>query len=194
MAIKKSSELLTVLGDVQLTGGGTGLTSPIYTLHPLDLRNPPETTLAPLLQPFPNTSVSALNPDLPTIFLAECVFVYLPPTATHALINFFTSTFHAPGCAAVIYEMFGLSDAFGRVMKDNLRSRGVEIPGVIEDKEMQSQVARLIKGGMTHGNAVTLKAFRERGIDPREMARLVRSDTPEIMNLYSSQILLNRVP
>ena len=70
-----------------------------------------------------------LSPHLPTLLLFECVLVYMHPSASDALIRWFAdyctgpvpspSTAAALGC--IVYEMFGLTDAFGRVMLTNLR-------------------------------------------------------------------------
>jgi len=90
-------------------GGGTGLDSPLYTLLPCDLRDLPALTAA--LAPH-------LDPSLPTLLLAECVFVYVPPIDVSNLLRWFATTF-AQG-ASVSYDPFGLHDSFGRVMVRNL--------------------------------------------------------------------------
>lgn len=90
-------------------GGGTGLDSPLYTLLPCDLRD--LATLTAALQPY-------LDPTLPTLLLAECVFVYVPPQDVTNLLNWFSSTFTQGTC--VSYDPFGLDDSFGKVMVRNL--------------------------------------------------------------------------
>ena len=77
-----------------------------------------------------------LSPHLPTLLLFECVLVYMHPSASDALIRWFADYCTGPdpspspstgsnsntgalGC--IVYEMFGLTDAFGRVMLTNLR-------------------------------------------------------------------------
>jgi [phosphatase 2A protein]-leucine-carboxy methyltransferase len=66
-----------------------------------------------------------LSPTLPTLLLFECVLAYMNPAASNALIRWFVDYFStaAPGglLGGVVYEMFKLNDAFGRVMLNNLK-------------------------------------------------------------------------
>lgn len=67
-----------------------------------------------------NENTPALfDASLPTLILAECVLVYLDQTQSDALIEWFSDTFTVIG--AIVFEMFGLDDSFGRVMKENLK-------------------------------------------------------------------------
>jgi len=97
----------------------------------VDLRTPPAASLAPLL-----TSADGgkdgeplLSPALPTLLLCECVLAYMTPAASGALVRWFVDYFATAAAAAgplgaVVYEMFKLNDAFGRVMLNNLKVRG----------------------------------------------------------------------
>lgn len=140
MAIRKSRELSEVLGspeDITIgefvrhcqgrkvvsesSGeelGGTALHSSRYHLLPCDLRLPPTTSLAPVLD-------ALLSPSLPTLLLCECVLVYISPESSAALFEWFVNRFAAARDGSVlgtiVYEMFGLQDAFGQVMLHNLR-------------------------------------------------------------------------
>jgi [phosphatase 2A protein]-leucine-carboxy methyltransferase len=106
-------------------GGGTTLRSLVYNLFPLDLRTPPAASLAPLLTTG-HDGEPMLSPTLPTLLLFECVLAYMDPAASNALIRWFVDYFAAaPGglLGGVVYEMFKLNDAFGRVMLNNLKVR-----------------------------------------------------------------------
>jgi [phosphatase 2A protein]-leucine-carboxy methyltransferase len=116
-------EIVTLIWYLQsLTGGGgTTLRAPVYNLFPVDLRTPPATSLATLLG---SGDEPLLSPALPTLLLFECVLAYMNPTASNALIQWFVDYFSAPGgglLGGIVYEMFKLNDAFGRVMLNNLK-------------------------------------------------------------------------
>lgn len=166
MAIKKHQQLSQPLGEgVQVTGGGTGLKSDIYSLQATDLRKPPPEIFQGLFDE------RILDPDLPTLFLAECVFVYLSPTITSKLISYITSKFATSGCAGLVYEMFGLGSKFGRVMRDNLRVRGIELPGAEEATALESQTRRFEDAGMKSAKSLTLKSVRKEYIEDSELKR-----------------------
>lgn len=106
------------------------LYSPVYNLLSADLRTAPSEHLEPLLAssstiPPDQTSPHAENlllPSLPTLLLFECVLVYMTPTASCNLIKWFVDYFSGKGAlGAIVYEMFGLDDAFGRMMLSNLK-------------------------------------------------------------------------
>lgn len=108
-------------------GGGTTLRTPVYNLLPVDLRTPPAVSLASLLSADHDGEEPMLSPTLPTLLLFECVLAYMNPAASNALIRWFVDYFStAPGgglLGGVVYEMFKLNDAFGRVMLNNLKVR-----------------------------------------------------------------------
>lgn len=88
------------------------LRSDKYTLYPSDLRHVPSSTLGQLVRD------GTLSPEFPTLFISECVFAYMPRETSDALVEWFTATFQVVG--GVLYEMFGLDDSFGSIMRQNL--------------------------------------------------------------------------
>ncbi|TFK44925.1 S-adenosyl-L-methionine-dependent methyltransferase, partial [Crucibulum laeve] len=140
MVIRKNlSEALGSPSDIHIIHGGTGVRSPKYHLIPADLRLPPSEKLENLLFS-PNSDSSStedkpiLSTSLPTLLLFECVLVYVSPSQSSRLLGWFVDKFSKSesidgilGC--IVYEMFGLNDAFGRVMVNNLKARNVFLPG-----------------------------------------------------------------
>ena len=138
MAIRKSKELSSHLGkpeDVKLglflgcrtivfisscitAEGGTALYASSYHLLPIDMRRPPIETLTPTLGPI-------LSSSLPTLLIFECVLCYMSPEASAAIVQWFVDylsvTPEKPVLGGIVYEMFGLGDAFGQVMYENLK-------------------------------------------------------------------------
>lgn len=126
--------LSLLYSPTHIGGGGTTLRSPVYNLLPVDLRTPPAASLAPLLASGSGKDDEPLlSPSLPTLLLFECVLAYMTPDASNALIRWFVDYFAAAGATAgplggVVYEMFKLNDAFGRVMLNNLKVRARASP------------------------------------------------------------------
>ncbi|TFK50971.1 leucine carboxyl methyltransferase [Heliocybe sulcata] len=174
MAIKKSKDLCGILGqseDIKLESGGIALHSPIYHLIPADLRLPPAATLGPALAA---SDSSLLSPNLPTLLLWECVLVYMSPEASFSLIQWFVEYFsHGTGpLGGIVYEMFGLSDSFGRVMHENLKARGVSLPGAVPYPDVASLPNRFLQHGFTMAHALTLRDIRRTYISSSEAERI----------------------
>ncbi|CAD6580647.1 MAG: carboxy methyl transferase for protein phosphatase 2A [Tremellales sp. Tagirdzhanova-0007] len=150
--------------------GGTCLSSTIYKLLPLDLRESPSSSLNRHLLPH-------LDPKLPTIFLAECVFCYMRPDESREVIRWFGERFER--CCGAVYEMCGLEDTFGNVMKRNLASRGLSLPGAEPFRDTQSQAARFLDTTLGEGvfqmsGAKSLWEIRNRVIAKHELARIAK--------------------
>ncbi|EMD33157.1 hypothetical protein CERSUDRAFT_118220 [Gelatoporia subvermispora B] len=177
MAIRKNKDLGAALGPVDkvsLTSGGTTLHSSVYHLLPADLRLHPAEVLTPLLSsPLPGASEPLLSPAHPTLLLFECVLVYMTSAASSALIQWFTDYFAERGVlGGLIYEMYGLEDQFGRVMKENLKARGISLPGVAPFTTFASVQSRFAGYGFTTSHAVTLRDLRRSYVTPAEQERI----------------------
>ncbi|ELU36757.1 leucine carboxyl methyltransferase [Rhizoctonia solani AG-1 IA] len=172
-AVMQSQPLSNALGsDVKIgerERGGTGLGSSNYRLIPLDLREG-VSVLEPLISS--PSSNAPLDPSLPTLFIAECVFVYMPPSASGAILQWFSNTFGR--AAGIVYEMFGLQDSFGKVLKDNLKARHIELPGVDAFPTLNSQLSRYTSNGFSHSKGRTLKSIRRENIPVSELQRISR--------------------
>lgn len=191
MTIKKHKDLYNLLGDpanITLINGGTSLHSPVYHLLPVDLRQDPSESLAPVLSQ--DTNGSLLDLALPTLLLFECVLCYLAPEKSSRLLHWFKGYIQpsaAFGC--IIYEMFGLDSQFGRVMKGNLRvrllsvivrdvpdncgvkARNVELPGAEPFQTIEQVQQRLVDLGLTVSSALSLDAIRKECIPKSELQR-----------------------
>lgn len=200
MAIKKSKQLSTVLGEEILlcrwlvllskradglrptAQGGAALHSPVYHLLPCDLRLPPAEALGRVLEPF-------LAPSLPTLLLFECVLAYMTPDASSALLRWFVDHMGAGVLGCVVYEMFGLNDTFGKVMVNNLKvraariyqasvthlnvqERNVTLVGAEPFTTLNALKGRFYDVGFAHSDAVTLRDIRRRYLDPGEVERV----------------------
>jgi [phosphatase 2A protein]-leucine-carboxy methyltransferase len=93
----------------QVSQGGSRLDTPLYTLLPLDLRIKKDLQ-AQAQENDPLDALSTLlDPELPTLFLAECVYCYMQPEESGRVIEWFAAKFKGKGgCLGVVYEMCGL--------------------------------------------------------------------------------------
>lgn len=122
-------------GDIRLSP--TDLHATNYHLVGADLRNIDEL--------FAKFKISEVNFDLPTIFLAECVLVYMEPRNCFNLLRALTERF--PNAALINYEQVNLNDRFGEVMLTNLRARGCTLAGVESCRSLDTQIGRMVECG-----------------------------------------------
>jgi len=106
-----------------------------YHLIGHDLRSPPSVLFDKLTHPN-----HAYNRSIPTLFILECVIMYLPDVASRELLHYIaqsptsysstncdstTSQEDAPFVAVVIYDPIPSNDRFGQLMIDNLQKVGI---------------------------------------------------------------------
>lgn len=99
-------------GDVKIESGGQDLISNDYWLLSGDLYNFTSSIMERLLS-------LGLDTSLPTLFLSECVLIYMSAAAGDQLIQYACQTF--PTCCFLTYEQILPNDAFGQVMIQNLK-------------------------------------------------------------------------
>lgn len=66
-----------------------------------------------------NTISNYVNFEYPTLVIAECVLVYLPPQTSGSLMDWFGNKFN--DLMVIVYEMCEINDKFGQVMINNLK-------------------------------------------------------------------------
>lgn len=93
--------------------------------------------------------------DLPTIFVAECVFVYIDPAKTKQFLQWSASKFHS-SIALINHEQLNIFDKFGQVMLENLSQRGCSLPGLEACRDKTSHLNRLIESGWQNGHCWTM--------------------------------------
>lgn len=107
--------------------------TPHYHLHARDLRD--ITSSSDLLQ--------GMDPTLPTLVISECCLCYLQPDKTDHVLDWLSSHFTS-GLGIAVYEPIGGNDSFGKVMIENLASRGISLPSLKKFPTLESQVQRLV--------------------------------------------------
>lgn len=163
----KSPDLLKpcIPGPIEIDRKGDKLRSSNYCIYPYDLRNFRALYCGEPALPHPILAgpygPHGINPDLPTLIISECCFCYLLPIVTHNVLDFFKSLFlpEIP-LSIVIYEPVNPFDPFGKMMEQNLASRGITLHGLKEWHSLEKQRERLFtffstSGGSSHRHSVT---------------------------------------
>ncbi|KAL7299413.1 hypothetical protein TKK_0007658 [Trichogramma kaykai] len=97
---------------------------------------------------------AGINFDLPTIFIAECVLVYVDVQAISNLLKYLAKSFS--DCIFINYEQVNLNDTFGRIMLENLRARGCMLPGHEDCENLDKQKSRFTSNGWDGAKAWTM--------------------------------------
>ena len=149
---------------VHISADGTALTSPLYNIHAVDLRDLAQPTSITRSHP---PALPNLHPDIPTLLLSECCLTYLPAaTSTALLASFATTLIPRPApLEVVMYEPLHPHDVFGKTMRANLASRGISMPGVdaFPDLEAHERRLREVLGKGHSGQGNTAREDGEQG-------------------------------
>ncbi|XP_044742699.1 leucine carboxyl methyltransferase 1 [Chrysoperla carnea] len=138
-AIKRHKQLLERIHDPdsEIRLSSTDLHAGNYHLIGVDLRN---------LKEFESKIIQAeINYTLPTLFIAECVLVYIESECVHKLLSWIGTKFQSS--VFVNYEMVNLHDIFGNIMLENLKARGCNLAGIDACKNLETQQERFKKAG-----------------------------------------------
>lgn len=137
--IKRNKQLLERIheqdGEIKLSP--TDLHAGNYHLMGVDLRNITEV----------ENKLHQADVDMgkPTLFISECVLVYIESDCVSRLLSWITSKFMST--LFVNYEMVNLNDTFGNVMLGNLRTRGCTLAGTAACKSLDTQKDRFLSNG-----------------------------------------------
>jgi len=125
---------------------------------------------------------TGLDLTLPTVFIAECVLVYMCPSKCEQLLNFIASKFKS--AFFINYEMVNLRDRFGEVMLSNLRQRHADLLGADACSSLESQQDRFLTQGWVGAEALSLLAVWERlpRPDRARVTRLEMLDEGELLD------------
>ncbi|KAA0725286.1 Leucine carboxyl methyltransferase 1 [Triplophysa tibetana] len=95
-----------------------------------------------------------INPELPTLFMSECVLVYITPEQSSKLVRWIADTF--PTSMFINYEQVNMDDRFGQIMIENLQRRQCNLAGVDLCQSLDSQKERFLSTGWESVNALDM--------------------------------------
>ncbi|KAJ3028602.1 UNVERIFIED_CONTAM: hypothetical protein HDU68_001329 [Siphonaria sp. JEL0065] len=162
--IKKNKGMTELLGEHKLAAGGSEIHGTEYSLISGDLRKWDEEIVPKLLS-------VGFDTTTPTLFLAECVLVYLPQESIQTIVQWCAKT---PTTSILVnYEQINPDDAFGKMMLENLKMRNIHLPGLLACPTLESHKSRFAESGFSGGvNAVTMWDHYEHYISNQEHARI----------------------
>ncbi|KAI8878956.1 leucine carboxyl methyltransferase [Backusella circina FSU 941] len=163
MTIKKRKELNQYVdGPVKIERGGMDLKSSNYCLIGGDLRD--WNDIAKRLMD------SGLDVDAPTLFLSECVLIYLAPQDSSTILQWITDTM--TNTMFTLYEQIKPDDAFGRMMLKNLSQRNIDLKGIHAFPDLEHQADRF--KAWDDAMAVDINTIHDKYLNREEVARIGR--------------------
>ncbi|KAJ1888456.1 carboxy methyl transferase for protein phosphatase 2A [Kickxella alabastrina] len=151
--------------DTKVAAGGCELHSEEYCLLSGDLRLFAQDIVPRLLEHGFDTSA-------PTLFVSECVLIYLDPQHSDSIIDWITES--VANAAILTYEQILPSDRFGQMMIENLRARGLELRGLMAYPSLESTRDRFLSRGWVSAAAIDLSDYHKKAIPQSELSRLAR--------------------
>jgi len=125
-----------------------------------------------------------LKNDEITIFISECVLVYMEAKTSEALLQWIAERFKTS--LFINYEQMNMTDKFAEVMLKNLTLRGCLLPGVNHCKDLESQKKRFLEAGWTSAKGWTMNEVYS-CIPKKELERI------ESIELLDEQELLKQL-
>ncbi|CAG8489658.1 2644_t:CDS:2 [Ambispora gerdemannii] len=162
--IRKNKQLSELFeGNAKLGLGGTELYASDYCLLSGDLKDFVETII-------PRMEEQGFDKSLPTLFLSECVLIYMEQQYSDKIIQWVGDNMQT--ALFVVYEQILPNDIFGITMLQNLRLRNIELRGIHAYPDLKSQKQRFLTRGWTFAEAVDINQIHDHHIDPKEMIRI----------------------
>ncbi|KAF9572865.1 hypothetical protein EC968_009349 [Mortierella alpina] len=188
--IKRNKSFTDIIGDpalklgkggrLNLLGlGGTELYAQDYCLLSGDLREFTDSIV-------PKLKAQGFDTSLPTLFLSECVLIYIQPRDSDAIMDWVGANMAAS--LFVVYEQINPNDAFGAMMLRNLKARQINLPGIHAYPSLKSQEERFLSRGWLAAKAVDMDTLHA-SLSDEEMKRI---STLEIFDEVEEWQLLAR--
>ena len=96
------------------------------------------------------SALHGFDPSVPTLFLFECVLMYLPESSAISLLRGISSVC-GPNAIVAIYDPVLGNDGFGRVMEQHLTRAGVAVPPTVDSNDQLCLTAcRTIDSHLDH--------------------------------------------
>ncbi|KAI8900359.1 S-adenosyl-L-methionine-dependent methyltransferase [Globomyces pollinis-pini] len=188
LTVYKNKKTNSMLENIVVENQGSEIRSKDYWLIPGDLREFDTQLLPNLISKGLDTRYQQcyLMYSLPTLFVSECCLIYLDSSISNQIIASITSQFNEP--FLICYEQILPSDAFGRVMLQNLKYRGIELPGIYDFPTLESHNERFLSLNWKFVQSIDINTLWKTYIDENEKQRVQKL---ELFDELEEWILLN---
>ncbi|KAK6747923.1 hypothetical protein RB195_000870 [Necator americanus] len=122
-----------------------------------------------------------VDSTLPTLFLAECVLVYMAVDQSAELLKHIAEFFDT--VVFVNYEQVRIKDAFGSVMEKNLEQRGIYLPGLSACSDIETQKQRFSDSGWGNVTVVDMNTVYKKLLPQHEVTRIEKIEHLDEMEL-----------
>nr|CAB3263402.1 leucine carboxyl methyltransferase 1-like [Phallusia mammillata] len=122
---------------------------------------------------------SEVDFSVPTLFLTECVLVYIPPEDSMAILKWCAESF--TDAVFVNYEQVRMHDNFGQVMIQNLKARDCLLTGVHPCASLDSQIQRFTSAGWPCVSCDDMWTIYNSLPDRRRIERIELLDESELL-------------
>eukprot|EP00747_Dinoflagellata_sp_TGD_P166217 gnl/TRDRNA2_/TRDRNA2_188668_c0_seq1.p1 gnl/TRDRNA2_/TRDRNA2_188668_c0~~gnl/TRDRNA2_/TRDRNA2_188668_c0_seq1.p1 ORF type:complete len:360 (+),score=51.66 gnl/TRDRNA2_/TRDRNA2_188668_c0_seq1:126-1205(+) len=112
--------------------------------------------------------------DVPTLFIAECVLVYMQSLHSSALVEWAASAVSGAPSAMVVYEQVNPNDRFGKVMVENLKQRGCPLLSIHDFPTLEAQRDRYLQRGWGQCQLSDMNQVHETLLDRKDVDRIHR--------------------
>ncbi|VDO39446.1 unnamed protein product [Haemonchus placei] len=122
-----------------------------------------------------------IDTTLPTMFIAECVLVYISVDQSAQLLKSLSDTFNT--AVFLNYEQVRIKDTFGSVMEKNLEQRGIQLPGLPACSDIETQRERFLANGWKNVAVIDMNTVYKKLLPQDEVARIEKIEHLDEMEL-----------
>jgi [phosphatase 2A protein]-leucine-carboxy methyltransferase len=148
-----------------------GFHSSLYTILPTDLRD--ITHLDNQLKLLSDNNI--IDYTRPTLFLSECVLIYMSNDNSLNLLKYLSKKF-SQCCLYLNFEQINMNDRFGQIMFDNLKQRSCHLIGMDACQSLNSQSERYLNANFTSTFGITLNDYYKKYLNLNEKQRIEMID------------------
>lgn len=109
--------------------------------------------------------------DVPTLFVSECVLVYMQAMHGDGIISWASSSVPNAPSAMLVYEQTNPGDPFGKVMVDNLMRRGCPLLSIFEYPSLAATRDRYLQRGFDRCALLDMNEVYSKYLDQADVER-----------------------